>query len=138
MLFSTRIFYHAIAEMCYPTKFLWLEREEQEITVEEQVAQYYDDQWSYYNELYNEVYNDGVYGGYLEFLLQELQDGPYWQDIREQFGTVREPEPEREPEPSVSGTRTRQPEPEPETDTDSDTEWIYLTDVIPTKPKNGA
>ena len=71
------------------------------------MAQYWDDQWSYYNKLYHEVYNEGIYGAYFEFLLQELQDGPYWQDVREQFGTVRELEPEQEPEPSVSGTRTR-------------------------------
>ena len=80
----------------------------------------------------------GVYGVYVEFLLNELQDGPYWQDIREQFGTVRAPEPEPEPEPSVSGTWEPEPEPEPETsDDDSDDDWIYLTDVISAKPKNG-
>ena len=126
--------------MCHP-KFQWLEKEESEeqLTVQEQVAIYNQEQWQYYNELYNVVYNEGVYGLYLDFLLHELQDGPYWQDVREQFGTVREPEPEPEPEPSVSGTREPEPEPEPETsDDDSDADWIYLTDVISAKPENGA
>ena len=122
--------------MCYPNKFLWIEREEPEepLTLQEQIVIYHQEQWEYYNELYNMVRVYGVYGVYVEFLLDELQDGPYWQDIREQFGTVRAPEPEPEPEPSCSGTW--QPEPEPDTDTDSDNDWIYLNDVIP-KPKNG-
>ena len=87
------------------------------------------------------VYNEGVYGLYLDFLLHELQDGPYWQDVREQFGTVREPEPEPEPEPSVSGTREPEPDDDSDdsddSDDDSDADWIYLTDVISAKPKNG-
>ena len=124
--------------MCHP-KFLWLERDEEEepLTVQEQVVQYNQFQWQYYNELYNEVYNEGVYGAYLDFLLSELQDGPYWSDVKEQFGTVREPEQEREPEPSVSGSREPQPDDDSSDDSDDPDDWIYLTDVISTKPENG-
>ena len=101
---------------------MWLQRDEEEeepLTEMEQYMQHNQLKWEYYNELFNEVHNEGVYGAYLDFLLAELQDGPYWSDVREHFGTVREPEAEREPEESVSGTRTRQLEPEPETDLDT-------------------
>ena len=128
---------HAIAEMCYPSKFLWLEREEPELTIEQQMVQYYDDQWYCYKELWDLVQQNGgeiLIDGYMEFLLDQLQDGPYWEEMREQFGTFRvtqqEPEPEPEPEP--------QPEPEPESDSDSDIEWIYLNDIIKYQPNNGA
>ena len=92
--------------MCYPTKFLWIETEEPEqpLTIEEQMIIYYDEQWDYYKELWNLVQANGgeiPIDGYVEFLLDELQDGPYWEEMREQFGTFRVPaqEPEPEPEP---------------------------------------
>ena len=133
---------HAIAEMCYPNKFLWIETEEPEepLTMQEQIVIYYQEQWDYYNELYNMVRDNGgnmPIGVYVEFLLDELQDGPYWQDMREQFGTFRAPEPEPEPEPSCMGTWEPELEPESETSNDDD-EWISLNDVISAKPKNGA
>ena len=122
-----------IAEICYPTKFLWIETEEPEepLTLEEEMVHYYDEQWEYYKELWNLVRDNGgeiPISVYVEFLLNELQDGPYWEEMREQFGIFRVPEPVLEPEP----------EPEPESDTDDDDiEWIYLNDVIE-KPKQGA
>ena len=106
---------------------MWLQREEEEeepLTEMEQYVQHNQLQWEYFNELIHEVHNVGVYGEYLEFLLSELQHGPYWSDVREHFGTVREPEEEWEPEPSVSGTRTRQLE--PDSDSDSDTGALFF------------
>ena len=108
---------------------MWLQREEEEeepLTEMEEYVQYNQLQWHYYNELYNEVHNEGVFGAYLTFLLSELEDGPYWSHVKQQFGTVEAVElncgagQEREPEPSGSGTRNRQPDPEPETDSDTE------------------
>ena len=74
-----------------------------------------------------------------QFLIAELEDGPYWSDVKAQFGTVREPEQEREPEPSVSGSREPQPEDDSSDDSDDDSDdWIYLNDVISAKSENGA
>ena len=90
---------HAIAEMCHP-KFLWLqpeEREEPPLTLMEEYVQYNQLQWELYNELYNEVHQVGIYGDYYEYLIAELEDGPYWSDVKAQFGTLKEPEEEREP-----------------------------------------
>ena len=85
--------------MCYPKQFLWIETEEPEepLTVQEQNFIYYQEQWDYYNKLDDMVWDNGgnmPIGVYVEFLLDELQDGPYWQDMRKQFGTFRAPEPE--------------------------------------------
>ena len=85
-------------------------------------VQYNQLQLELYNELYSEVYTEGVFGAYLTFLLSELEDVPYWSDVKQQFGTVQAVElncgagQEQEPEPSVSGTRNRQPEPETDSD----------------------
>ena len=116
---------------------MWLqpeEREEPPLTTMEQYVQYNQLQWQYYNELYHKVHNEGVYGAYYEFLIAELEDGPYWSDVKAQFGTVREPEEEREPEPSVSGSR--EPQPEDDSSDDDPDDWIYLLDIISNQPKN--
>ena len=58
--------------MCYPTKFIWIESEEPELTIEEQMIAYYDKQWDYYKELWNLVQANGgeiPIDGYVEFLL---------------------------------------------------------------------
>ena len=85
LLVSIRILYHVIAEMCLP-RFMWLQREEEEeepLTEMEQYVQYNQLQWELYNELYSEVYTEGVFGDYLTFLLSELEDGPYWSDVKQ-------------------------------------------------------
>ena len=77
--------------MCYPVWIEWIERVEpdQPLTYEEEMILYYDEQWEYYQELWNMVWEAGgeiPITIYIEFLLDELQDGPYWEDRRTQFG----------------------------------------------------
>ena len=99
--------------MCHP-KYVWLEREpdqEPPPTLMQLYVEYNQDQWQLYNELFGEVYG-GNYGAYYHFLLEELELGPYWSDIKAQLGQVQE---EYDPEASVSGSR----EPEP-TDSEED------------------
>ena len=134
---------NAIAEMCHP-KFLWLEpeqRQEPPPTVMEQYVAYNQLQWQYYNELFHEVHSVGIYGAYYEFLLAELVDGPYWSDVKAQFGQVKE---EYDPEASVSGSREPQPEDDSSEDTSSDSEdasdsdWEYLSKILAKKSEDGA
>ena len=100
--------------MCH-AKFFWVEREEEPEppqTLMQLYVEYNQDQWVLYNDLFGEVHT-GNYGAYYHFLLEELELGPYWSDIKAQLGQVQE---EYDPEASVSGSR----EPEP-TDTSSST-----------------
>ena len=93
--------------MCHP-KFQWIEPEEREEPSPTQMQQYVaynQQQWQMYHELFVEVY-DGVYGAYYHFLLEELEGGPYWSDIKAQLAQVQE---EYDPEASVSGSRMPQP-----------------------------
>ena len=74
--------YPHIAEMCYPTVYVWIEREvpDQPLTYEEVMIQYYDEQWEYYQELWNMVREAGgeiPITIYTRFLLDELRDRPY-------------------------------------------------------------
>ena len=83
------------------------------LTFEEEMEDYYNEQWSLYQELWNKVQQAGgevPITTYIRFLLDKLQDGPYWEDMKTQFGTflVDESQPELEPKP-VQG-----PHPEPE------------------------
>ena len=55
-------------------------------------------QWVLYNDLIAEVQN-GNYGAYYQFLIEELDMGPYWSNVKFQFGQVHE---EEEPETSDS------------------------------------
>ena len=92
--------------MCHP-KYVWLEREphhEPPPTLMQLYVEYNQDQWQLYNELFGEVYG-GNYGAYYHFLLEELELGPYWSDIKAQLGQVQE---EYDPEASVSGSRMPQ------------------------------
>ena len=68
-------------------------------------VEFNQDQWQMYNKLFGEVYG-GNYGAYYHFLLEELEGGPYWSDIKAQLGQVQE---EYDPEASVSGSRMPQP-----------------------------
>ena len=119
---------------------MWLEPEEREeppLTTMEQYMEYNQLQWQYYNELFQEVFSEGIFGAYYQFLISELEDGPYWSDVKTQFGQPKE---EHDPEASVSGSR----EPQPQDDSSDDSEessddWIYLSDIISTQPsENGA
>ena len=58
-----------------------------------------------YNEFFGEVYG-GNYGAYYYFLLEELELGPYWSDIKAQLRQVQE---EYDLEASVSGSRGPRP-----------------------------
>ena len=58
----------------------------------------------------------GVFGAYYEFLLAELDEGPYWSDVKAQFGQVKE---EYDPEASVSGSREPLPEDDSSSSSDS-------------------
>ena len=106
--------YYAIADMCH-AKFIWVERKEDQQpppSLVQLYVEYNQDQWQLYNELFGEVYG-GNYGAYYHFLLEELDLGPYWSDIKAQLGQVQE---EYDPEASVSGSRAPEP-----TDTSSST-----------------
>ena len=92
--------------MCHP-KFIWLEQEEEQEpppTLMQLYVAFNQDQWQMYNELFGEVYG-GNYRAYYYFLLEELELGPYWSDIKAQLGQVQE---EYDPEASVSGSRMPQ------------------------------
>ena len=94
--------------MCH-AKFQWLEPEEREEpppTTMQQYVAYNQQQWQMYNELFAEVHH-GIYGAYELFLLAELEEGPYWSDIKAQLGQPKE---EHDPEASVSGSREAQPQ----------------------------
>ena len=93
--------------MCHP-KFNWIEPEERQEpppTAMQQYVAYNQQQWQMYHKLFVEVYR-GIYGAYYHFLLEELEGGPYWSDIKAQLGQVQE---EYDPEASVSGSRMPQP-----------------------------
>ena len=89
-------------------KFQWVEREPDQQPPPSLVQLYVkfnQDQWQIYNKLFGEVYG-GNYGAYYHFLLEELELGPYWSDIKAQLGQVQE---EYDPEASVSGSRPPEP-----------------------------
>ena len=110
-------------------KVLWLEPEERQEpppTTMQQYVAYNQQQWQMYNELFVEVH-DGIYGAYYHFLLAELEEGPYWSDIKAQLGQVQE---EYDPEASVSGSREPQPTDTSSSDSDLEDDWEQLTDVL--------
>ena len=127
--------------MCHP-KFEWMEPEERQEPPPTPVAQYVEYnqwQWQLYNELFHEVYSLGIYGAYYQFLIHELEGGPYWSNIKTQLG---QPQVEYDPEASVSGSRqpltpdsdsTASDSTEDSSDTDSDSEWIHLSDIVSTQ-----
>ena len=89
--------------MCLP-KFEWMEPEERQEPPPTPVAQYVEYnqwQWQLYNELFTEV-SLGIYGAYYQFLIHELEGGPYWSNIKTKLG---QPQVEYDPEASVSGSR---------------------------------
>ena len=93
--------------MCH-VKFFWVEREpepEPPQTLMTLYVEYNQEQWVLYNDLFGEVHT-GNYGAYYHFLLEELELGPYWSDIKAQLGQVQE---EYDPEASVSGSRGPKP-----------------------------
>ena len=90
--------------MCHP-KFTWIEPEESQEpppTEMQQYVAYNQQQWQMYHELIVEVYG-GIYGAYYHFLLEELEGGPYWSDIKAQLGQVQE---EEDPKTSNSEEET--------------------------------
>ena len=102
-------------EMCYAYDEWQFKGEDYDepLTYEEEMEEYYNEQWSLYQELWNMVQQAGgevPITTYTRFLLDELQGGPYWEDMKTQFGTFQggesQPEPEPKPQPG--------PEPEPE------------------------
>ena len=87
-----------------------------------------------YNELFAEVHH-GIYGAYYHFLLAELEEGPYWSDIKAQLGQVHE---EYDPEASVSGSREPLPEDDSSSSSDSsdsssEDDWEYLNNILAAK-----
>ena len=93
--------------MCHP-RFEWIKTEEDQVpllTEMQQYVAYNQQQWQMYHELFVEVYG-GNYGAYYHFLLEELEGGPYWPDIKTQLG---QPQEEYDPEVSVSGSRGPKP-----------------------------
>ena len=123
------------SEMCHP-KFQWVEPEErQELppTNMQQYVAYNQQQWQYYNELFTKI-QAGNYGEYYNFLLAELDEGPYWSNVKAQLGQPKE---EYDPEASVSGSREPQPadtsSDSDSEDTASDSDWEYLSDGLTKK-----
>ena len=93
--------------MCHP-RFEWIKTEEDQVpllTEMQQYVAYNQQQWQMYHKLFVEVYG-GNYGAYYHFLLEELEGGPYWSDIKTQLG---QPQEEYDPEASVSGSRGPKP-----------------------------
>ena len=127
--------------MCHP-KFTWLEPEERQEpppTTMQQYVAYNQLQWQYFNELFAEVHA-GNYGAYYHFLLAELDEGPYWSDVKAQLG---QPQEEYDPEASVSGSREPQPTDTSSSSDDSDSEdasddWEHLSDILASKSKDAA
>ena len=48
-------------------------------------------QWVLYNDFKEEVQN-GNYGAYYQFLIEELDMGPYWSDVKFYYGQVHKDE----------------------------------------------
>ena len=59
-------------------------------------------QWVLYQD-FKEVIQNGHYGAYYQFLIEELDMGPYWSDVKFYYGQVHE---EEEPETSDSEEET--------------------------------
>ena len=59
-------------------------------------------QWVLYNN-FKEVVQNGHYGAYYQFLIEELDMGPYWSDVKFYYGQVHK---EEEPETSDSEEET--------------------------------
>ena len=74
-------------EMCYAYdewQFVGEDYDEP-LTYEEEMEEYYNKQWSLYQELWNMVQQAGgevPITMYTRFLLDELQGGPYWKDMK--------------------------------------------------------
>ena len=89
-----------LQNMCH-AKVFWIERElepEPPQTLMQLYVEYNQDQYVLYTDLFGEV-QTGSYGAYYHFLLEELELGPYWSDIKYQLGQVHE---EEDPETSDS------------------------------------
>ena len=89
-----------LQNMCH-TKVFNIRREPQPDPPQTQMqafVEYNKYQWVLYNDLKAEVQN-GNYGAYYQFLIEELDMGPYWSDVKFYFGQVHE---EEEPETSDS------------------------------------
>ena len=90
--------------MCH-ANFFWIEREpepEPPQTLMQLYVEYNQDQYVLYTDLFGEV-QTANYAAYYHFLLEELELGPYWSDIKAQLGQVQE---EEDPETSDSGEPT--------------------------------
>ena len=86
--------------MCHAKVFcIWREPEPEPPQTQMQLfVEYNKYQWVLYNDLIGEVQN-GNYGAYYHFLIEELDMGSYWSDVKFQFGQVHE---EEDPETSDS------------------------------------
>ena len=78
--------------MCYPEVTDWITDPEPEPEPEptwiEILQEYNEEQWEMYRELCLMIdENGGVLPitGYVQFLLEELVDGPYWGEIERKF-----------------------------------------------------
>ena len=93
-----------LQNMCH-AKVFSIEREpelEPPQTLMQLYVEYNQEQWVLYNDLFGEVHT-GNYGAYYHFLIEELELGPYWSDIKAKLGQVQE---EEDPETSDSGKPT--------------------------------
>ena len=94
--------------MCHAA-FYWVEREpepEPPQTLLQLYVEYNQDQYVLYTDLFGEV-QTGNYGAYYHFLLEELELGPYWSDIKAQLGQVQEEEdPETSDSEELTGSET--------------------------------
>ena len=90
--------------MCHPTTYS-MGREPQPDPPQTPLQQYI--QWSKYHWVlyqdFKEVIQNGHYGAYYQFLIEELNMGPYWSNVKFHFGQVHE---EEEPETSNSEEET--------------------------------
>ena len=97
-----------LQNMCH-AKVFSIRREQQPEPPQRQMqafVEYNKYQWVLYNDLKAEVLN-GSYGAYYQFLIEELDMGPYWSDVKFYYGQVHgEEEPQTSDSEEETGSET--------------------------------
>ena len=80
-----------LQNMCHAKTFsIWREPQPDPPQTQLQAyVEYTKYQWVLYND-FKEVVQNGHYGAYYQFLIEELDMGPYWSDVKFYYGQVHE------------------------------------------------
>ena len=93
--------------MCYPEADR-IRREPQPDPPQTPMQQY--TQWAKYHwalwQDFQEVVQQGQFGAYYQFLLEELASGPYWSDVKFNYGQVHEDGPGTSNSEEETGSET--------------------------------